>query len=78
MATCMAVGQGVGLAAAMAVQAGGNTRAVDTDKLVAGLIDQGQFLLKEGVTERVDPELRMHRQGGSGEIAGHHNPFESN
>ena len=78
MATCMAVGQGVGLAAAMAVQAGGNTRAVDTDKLVARLIDQGQFLLKEGVTERVDPELRMHRQGGSGEIAGHHNPFECN
>jgi hypothetical protein len=75
MATCIAVGQGAGLAAALATKAGSNTRAIDTDLLVESLINQGQFLLKDGVKATINSELKLHRQEGSGENASHYNPF---
>lgn len=77
MATCIAVGQGAGLAAALATKVGCNTRAIDTDLLVRRLIEQGQFLLKDGVVTIVNSRLKLHRLEGSGENASHYNPFAS-
>jgi hypothetical protein len=45
MATCMAMGQGVGVAGAYAVQEECATRQVDVAKVRATLQEQGAFLL---------------------------------
>jgi hypothetical protein len=75
MATCMAMGQGAGAAAAMLVGEGCSNREINTDDLRKNLIAQGQYLLRAGLKDETDESLILKRQDGSGEKAGHYNPF---
>jgi len=75
MATCMAMGEGVGTAAALLVLQGGSTRKLDTLQLREVLIKNGQYLLNASLEEDVDKNLLLKRVNGSGEQAGHYNPF---
>jgi len=77
MATGMAMGQGAGVAAALAVQNNLSTRQVDVKKIRATLIEQGQYLLNAEIKEKVDEKLILKRDGGSGKNASHFNPFNS-
>jgi hypothetical protein len=75
MATCMAIGQGAGVAAALAVGHGVTTRDVDVGCLRGLLIEQGQYLHHPGMEQRVDANLALQRAGGAGTVAAHYNPF---
>ncbi len=77
MATCMAIGQGAGIAAANLVrEGGGDIRSVDTVQLREQLIEQGQYLLGMSDHQPVDATLVLDRGEGSGATASHHNPFK--
>jgi len=76
MATCMGIGQGAGTAAAYALKHGVTTREVDIVEVRRLLIEQGQYLLTEGAQSTIDPNLELHREGGSGSAGGHFNPFQ--
>jgi hypothetical protein len=75
MATCMAIGQGAGLASALLAQGGISNRKIDVARLRAELIKQGQYLLNAGQKDDIDESLVLKRVSGSGERAGHYNPF---
>ena len=75
MATCMAMGQGAGVAAALAASGDGNTRSVDTKVLRAKLKAQGQYLLNEDVKPLNDPSLILDRGESDGSLGSHYNPF---
>lgn len=75
MATCMAMGQGAGTAAAMAAKNDGMTRNVDTKKLRSYLIKQGQYLLRANIKETIDPSLVLDRGKSDGSKGSHYNPF---
>jgi hypothetical protein len=77
MATSMAIGQGAGVAAAMAVRDGKSSRDVSVSTLRAALVRDGQYLLNENAGAVIDPKLRLTKVDGSGETAGHFNPFEA-
>src|SRR5690606_1350139 len=77
MATCMAIGQGAGLAMAHLVrQGGGDVRSVDTAALRQQLIAQGQYLLGMPDDQPADPSLVLNKGEGSGATASHFNPFK--
>lgn len=77
MATCMAIGQGAGLAMAHLVrQGGGDVRSVDTAALRQQLIAQGQYLLGMPDDQPADPSLVLNKEEGSGATASHFNPFK--
>jgi hypothetical protein len=74
MATSMAIGQGAGTAAALALRAGLTTRQVDVQAVRATLIEQGQYLLDSRAETVVDPRLRLEKGAG---MPGHHaNPYQ--
>lgn len=76
MATCMAMGQGAGVAAGLLSMSGStSTREVNVKLLRQRLLEQGQYLLGENLEEKVTPALVLQRSGGSGEKACHYNPF---
>lgn len=75
MATCMAMGQGAGTAAAMAAESDGLTRNVDTKMLREMLILQGQYLLNSDLEETIDPTLILDREKSDGSKGSHYNPF---
>jgi hypothetical protein len=75
MATCMGVGQGAGVAAALSARGRMTTREIDTAALRAELIRQGQYLLNAGLKEEIDERLMLKRTDGSGAKAAHYNPF---
>lgn len=76
MATCMAMGQGAGVAAAMAAGNDAVTRNVDVAELRTNLVNQGQYLLG-GVSEAaVDPSLVLDRGESDGSKGSHFNPFK--
>jgi hypothetical protein len=75
MATCMAMGQGAGTAAAMLAQKGSIIRDIDVPSLRRELIKQGQYLLRAGLENDIDESLILKRINGSGEKASHYNPF---
>lgn len=75
MATCMAMGQGAGTAAAMAAKEDGMTRNVDTKELREILVMQGQYLLNENIEETIDPSLVLDREKSDGSKGSHYNPF---
>jgi hypothetical protein len=76
MATCMAIGQGAGTAAALAVRDRRTTREVDVAELRARLRQDGQHLL-DGVDAAPETRLRLDRARprGAGAAGGHHDPF---
>jgi hypothetical protein len=76
MATCMAMGQGAGVAAAMAAAGDGFTRNVDVKELRSNLIEQGQYLLNADLEEKVDPTPVLDRGNSDGSKASHYNPFQ--
>lgn len=75
MATCMAIGEGAGVAAAMIAQDGLTSREVDIKKVRKQLIEQGQYLLGESLPLKRDSSLELNRKKSSGGNAGHYNPF---
>jgi 2-polyprenyl-6-methoxyphenol hydroxylase-like FAD-dependent oxidoreductase len=75
MATAMAIGQGAGTAAALALRTGSTTREVDPREVRRVLVEQGQYLLNAGTRPAEDPALVLDRDGGDSTVAGHHNPF---
>lgn len=75
MATAMAVGQGAGTAAALAVRLGITSRSVNTDEVRELLLQQGQYLLGVDVPSLAEEKLRLNRTDGTGAKASHHNPF---
>ena len=75
MATCMAMGQGAGTAAAMAAESDGITRNVDTKMLREMLILQGQYLLNSDLEETIDSTLILDREKSDGSKGSHYNPF---
>lgn len=75
MATAMAVGQGAGTAAALAVRQQVASRKIDTDEVRALLLQQGQYLLGADVPSMAEEGLRLNRTDGTGTRASHHNPF---
>lgn len=76
MATCMAMGQGAGVAAAMAAAGDGMTRNLDVKQLRENLIQQGQYLLNAGTEPVVDTSLILNREKSDGSKASHYNPFK--
>ncbi|GAA4800453.1 FAD-dependent oxidoreductase [Olivibacter ginsenosidimutans] len=77
MATCVAIGQAAGVAAAdLTKQGEGNVRDVDVAALRNQLIAQGQYLLGIPDNQLVDPALALNRGEGSGTTASHYNPFK--
>ncbi|HEY8396959.1 MAG TPA: FAD-dependent oxidoreductase [Flavihumibacter sp.] len=77
MATCMAIGQGAGVAIASILKENRTTRQVDTAFVRKQLIAQGQYLLGEPeAEEKVDEKLILHKVDGSGATASHFNPFK--
>jgi hypothetical protein len=50
-------------------------RQVNVKQVRAMLLAQGQYLLGEEIDETLDETLKLHRHGGSGSSASHHNPF---
>lgn len=75
MATCMAMGEGAGTAAALLVKDDVSTRDLDIVSLRQELLQNGQYLLNEKQKEEIDEELILKRVKGSGEKASHYNPF---
>lgn len=75
MATCMAMGQGAGTAAAMASEGDCQTRHVDVKMLREILILQGQYLLDADVEAVQDSTLILNRGYSDGSKASHYNPF---
>ena len=75
MATCMAIGQGAGTAAALACAQGAASRSISTYMLRTQLLADGQYLLGTSVPKQVDPSLVLDRACGDGQRASHHNPF---
>jgi hypothetical protein len=76
MATAIGIGQGTGVAAALAVRGGLTSRRVDIARVRSLLLEQGQYLLNASLPPKSDPALRLHRAHGSTSQASHHNPFE--
>lgn len=70
MATCMAIGQGAGAAAALGLREGLTTRQVDPIRLRSLLLDQGQYLLDPRAEQATDERLVLKRAGGAGAGAG--------
>jgi hypothetical protein len=77
MATCMAMGQGAGTAAALIARNGQTSREINIQQLRKELIKQGQYLLHTGQKEDIDESLILKRTTGSGDKAGHYNPFKT-
>jgi hypothetical protein len=77
MATAMAMGQGAGVAAAIATELGIITRQIDVSEVRKKLIEQGQYLLNAEIKEVKSEKLILKRAEGSGANASHHNPFKS-
>lgn len=75
MATCMAMGEGAGTAAALLTKEKGSTQSIDVEQLRKVLIKNGQYLLNEQLEEDISEDLILKRVNGSGEKAGHYNPF---
>lgn len=75
MATCMATGEGAGTAAALLNQSKKWTREIDIVRLRKVLIENGQYLLNEQLEGVENEDLVLKRVNGSGEKAGHYNPF---
>lgn len=75
MATCMAMGQGAGTAAALIAKKGSTTREIDAVELRRELIAQKQFLLNENQEDIIDEDLILKRANSDGKNAGHYNPF---
>jgi hypothetical protein len=75
MATAMAIGQGVGTAAALAVRNHCGTREVNIEELRGILIKQGVYLLGAEIPSRRNPCLELKRTNGNGAVGGHFNPF---
>src|SRR5690606_9912472 len=75
MATSMAIGQGAGTAAALAIRNGQTTREVDVKAVRAALLAQGQYLLDERAEVVQDEGLKLETSGGSTAEASHFNPF---
>ena len=75
MATAVAIGQGAGTAAALAVKQGLKSREVNTAEVRSLLLRQGQYLLATNTISVADEGLRLSRTNGTGARAGHHNPF---
>ena len=76
MATCMAMGQGAGVAAAMAAGNDAVTRNVDVAELRINLVNQGQYLLGGVIEAAVDPSLVLDRGESDGSKGSHFNPFK--
>lgn len=76
MATCMAIGQGAGTAAAMANEYQITSRALKPAMIRKKLVAQGQYLLNEHIVAPINEKLILKREGGSGEKASHFNPFK--
>ena len=77
MATCMAIGQGAVVAAAILASSPQHVdvRSLDTAALRTQLINQGQYLLDAELPDDIDPALILKRINGSGARAGHYNPY---
>ena len=75
MATAMATGEGAGTAAALAWRKHLTSREVNMEGTPRSLVRQGQYLLNENIDPQPDDKLILKRQQGSGERAGHFNPF---
>ncbi len=75
MATSMAIGQGAGTAAALAVRAGQITRQVSIQAVRTTLLEQGQYLLDDRAEEIRDDDLKLQKGESSGAAASHYNPF---
>ncbi|WP_080903627.1 FAD-dependent oxidoreductase [Parabacteroides sp. Marseille-P3160] len=75
MATCMAIGQAAGTSAAILSQKNCSTREIDIPLLRKTLLNQGQYLLNEPISEEIDERLILKRVDGNGEMGGHYNPF---
>ena len=75
MATCMAMGQGAGTAAAMAAESDCMTRNVDVKMLREMLALQGQYLLNANMDETIDSTLILDRKDSDGSKGSHYNPF---
>ena len=76
MATCMAIGQGAGIAIAGLLPNNGNVRSVDVADVRSKLIAQGQYLLGVADDQPADPTLALNKGEGSGATASHYNPFK--
>lgn len=76
MATCMAIGQGAGVAIANLLPTGAGIRQVDVSKVREQLIEQGQYLLGMDDDQAADPSLALNKGEGSGATASHFNPFK--
>ena len=76
MATAMAIGQGVGTAAAMAASEGLTTRQVDIPRLRKTLVEQDVYLLGENTPLVKEAKLVLDRPATSGAAASHHDPFQ--
>lgn len=75
MATCMAIGEGAGVAAALMVKDNATSRSIDPKKIRQQLINQGQYLLGESLPVERDEDLKLDRKDSSGRNAAHFNPF---
>jgi len=76
MATCMGIGQGAGIAAALMVQQQQTSREIDIAEVRRRLLAQGQYLLTEEAELVVDAGLKLQKIDGSGASASHFNPFK--
>jgi hypothetical protein len=75
MATSMGIGQGAGIAAAIAGKSGCTTREIDVKQVRQQLLAQGQYLLNEEIDDKTNESLKLLRTDGSGASASHYNPF---
>lgn len=75
MATSMAIGQGVGTAAAFVIRTGQTTRQAAIQEVRSALIQQGQYLLDDRAEVLRDNALKLQKGEGSGAAASHYNPF---
>lgn len=76
MATCMAMGQGAGVAAALASKSDGMTRDVNVSQLRTLLIGQGQYLKDSRSKTITDEALVLARTKSDGREGSHYNPFK--
>ncbi|MBK7100104.1 MAG: FAD-dependent oxidoreductase [Sphingobacteriales bacterium] len=77
MATCMGIGQGAGVAAAQMILNNLKSRSVNAHEVRKQLLIDGQYLLDSEETEKIiDKNLVLNRNIGSGDSAGHYNPFK--
>ena len=75
MATCMAMGQGAGTAAAMAAKGDSNPRHVDIAALRLALLQDHQILLDDRAERIIEPSLKLNRTKSDGREGSHYNPF---